>query len=492
MTDRRSSQIISVVAAVLLLLASGGCGTGTDTEGDEVEIVTVQRGSLVTSITAIGSTLPGAEVALVFQVGGTVSEIHVGTGDRVDEGQPLISLDAAELELQVRSAEAAVAAAQAQLDQLLDGPRPEEIEIAEAQLRAAESAVWQAAAQRDQLGSGALDAEIAAAQAQLAAALAEERGAREIHDNTMRCETVRLPTGEEEEICPALGTLEEQARFNLAAAQEAVAASQLQLAALQESVSSQLAAVDAAVGAAVAQRDIAQAQLDILLNGATDVEITLAEANLSQAQVTLDSAQLALDKATLRTPFSGVVGQVSVDRGEFVGPQMPVVSIVGDSQFSIEADVDEADISVVEEGQEVLITLDAFPGQALTGQVLAVSPSGSFDVGVVSYRVTITIDPTDLRLRSGLTANVEIVRERREGVLLIPNRAIWLDFETGQAFVEQMEGDEITAVVIEQGMANEEFSEVLSGLEEGDQLVVRSASVRDRFRSIVTAPMIGE
>jgi HlyD family secretion protein len=492
MKENRSSRIISFIAVVLLLLAIGGCGTGADTEGDETEIITVQRGSLVTSITAIGSTLPRAEVALVFQVSGVVSEILVGTGDRVEEGQALISLDAAELQLQVQSAEASVAAAQAQLDQLQGGPRPEEIEIAEAQVRAAGSAVWQAAAQRDQLGSGALDAEVAAAQAQLAAALAEERVAREAHDSTMRCETISLPSGEEEEICPALGTLEEQARFALAAAQEAVAASQLRLAALQGSVESQLAGVDAAVGAAVAQRDIAQAQLDMLLNGATDAEIALAEANFSQAQVALDSAQLALDKATLRAPFSGVIGQVSVDPGQFVGLQMPVVSIVGDSQFAIEADVDEADISGVEDGQEVLIILDAFPGQVLTGHVATVSPSGSFDVGVVSYRVTITIDPTDLRLRSGLTANVEIVRERREGVLLIPNRAIWIDFETGQAFVEQMAGDEITAVVIEQGIANEEFSEVLSGLEEGDQLVVRSASVRDRFRSIVTAPMIGE
>ncbi|MGD1994524.1 MAG: HlyD family secretion protein, partial [Anaerolineae bacterium] len=148
--------------------------------------------------------------------------------------------------------------------------------------------------------------------------------------------------------------------------------------------------------------------------------------------------------------------------------------------------------SRVEEGQEVLITLDAFHGEQLTGKVSTISPSGTFDVGVVSYRVTITIDPTELRLRSGMTANAEIIRERREAALLIPNRAIWIDIDSGQTFVERIVGDDVTPVTVEQGIANEEFSEVLSGLAQGDQLVVRSASVRDRFRSIVTAPMTGE
>jgi RND family efflux transporter MFP subunit len=455
-------------------------------------MVAVERGSLVTSITAIGSTLPQAEVALTFEVGGRVRDVLVETGDYVEAGQQLVNLDAEELTLQVQSAEAAVAAAEAQLAQLQAGPRPEEIEIAEAQIQGAQSAVSQAVAQRDQLGSGTLEAEIAAAQAQLAAAIAEERAAREAHDSTMRCQTVRTPDGEEEEVCPALGTLEEQARFGLAAAQEAVTASQLQLAALEGGSSSQLTALNAAITAATAQRDVAQAQLDLLLSGPTDAEIALAEANLAQAEVALDSAQLALEKATLRAPFSGLVGQVSVDPGEFVSPQTPVVTIVDNSLFTIEADVDEADISYVQEGQEVLITLDAFLGEVLTGQVTAVSPSGRFNVGVVSYRVTIIIDPTELSLRSGMTANAEIVRERRSGVLMVPNRAIWIDYDSGQTFVEQMVGDEITPVTIEQGIANEEFSEVLSGLEEGDQLVIRSASVRDRFRSIVTGPMTGE
>lgn len=477
MTKRLSR--IPFLALVLLLLASGGCGPGAEGEdGDGIEIVTVEQGSLVTSITAVGSTLPRAEVVLAFEVGGRVSQVLVQTSDRVETGQPLVTLDTAELALQVQSAEAAVAAAQAELDQLLAGPRPEEIEIAEAHLRAAQSTVSQAVAQRNQFSSGTLEAEIAAAQAQLAAAEAEEKSARDAYD---QLRGVGLH-----------GWMEEEAILRLRAAEEARAAAEAALAQVEGGAGDRQRASDATVWTAEAQRDVAQAQLDMLLNGATDAEIALVEANLTRAQAALDSARLALDEATLRAPFGGLIGQVTVDPGEFVGPQMPAVTIVDDGEFTIEADVDEADISRVEEGQEVFITLDAFPGEGLTGRVAAIAPSGTFDVGVVSYRVTIGIDPTELRLRGGMTANAEIVRERRDAVLVIPNRAIWIDFDSGQTYVERIAGDEITVVTVEQGIANEEFSEVLSGLEEGDQLVVRSASVRDRFRTIVTAPMIGE
>jgi multidrug efflux pump subunit AcrA (membrane-fusion protein) len=136
--------------------------------------------------------------------------------------------------------------------------------------------------------------------------------------------------------------------------------------------------------------------------------------------------------------------------------------------------------------------LDAFPEHRLTGCVVAIAPSATFDMGIVSYKVTMGINPTNLPLREGMTANTEIVRDQRENALLVPNRAIWIDADTGQSFVEKMINEEIVISVIEQGMANDQVSEVLSGLEEGDELVIRSVSVRDRFRDVVTMPMTGQ
>jgi HlyD family secretion protein len=489
----RRGWLTSAVILALVMSALSGC-TSVDNEiGEgEMEIVTVERGSLATSITATGSILPGSEAKLSFQIGGQVSDIAVEPGERVQKDQVLIQLDTRDLELQVQSAQATLASAQAQLNQLQVGPRPEDVAAAEANLAAAQSALNAAVAERQRSEAGVIEAEIAAAEAEVASALTQQKIARDRHDETMKCETINMPNGEKKKICPALGTLEEQARYNLHAADEAVEATRAQLDALLAGADYRRRSVQANVGSAVAQRDAAQAQLDLLLAGATAEQIAAADANVAQAQVTLDSARLALERAELRAPFDGVVSRVDVESGESVAPQAPVITLVEDSGFHIEASVDEADIGQIEVGQEAQITLDAFTGHRLTGRVTAIGPSATLDAGVVSYWVTIEISPTNLPLRGGMTANTEIVRDQREGVLLVPNRAIWIDADSGQPFVEKMIDGEVAVAFIEQGISNEQVSEVLEGLDEGDQLVVRSVSLRDRFRDVVTMPMTGQ
>jgi HlyD family secretion protein len=488
----RSWLIVTLVLALLTTTISS-CAPREQSDGEaDLEIVTIERGSLTISTTATGSVLPGAEVTLSFEVSGRVSDVLVQAGARVKEDQALAQLDTSDLELQVRSAEASLASAQAQLDELRAGPQPEEVAAAEANLAAVQAALTAASAERQRVQAGALDAEVAAAEAQVASALSQQKSAHIAHDNTMECRKVTLPNGSKEKICPGLGDPEEQARFNLYAADVALEAAQEQLQALQDSVDFQLRALWANEGTALGQRDAAQAQLDLLLAGATDAQIAAAEANVDQAQVALDSARLARERATLRAPFDSVISRVGVEVGEFAGPQTTAITLVDDSRFRVEADVDEADIGWVDIGQEVQITLDAFPGHVLTGAVTAVAPSAEFDTGVVSYLVTIEIGHTDLSLRGGMTANTEIIQEQQDDVLLVPNRAIWIDSETGRLFVEKSVDGEIVTAFIEQGATNDQASEVLSGLEDGDQLVVRSASVRERFRSVVTMPMTGQ
>jgi len=254
-------------------------------------------------------------------------------------------------------------------------------------------------------------------------------------------------------------------------------------------------AAEASVAAARAQRDIAQAQLELLLAGATEAEIAAAQAQVDQAQNTFDSARLDLDRATLRAPFDGTVSWIDVQLGQYVSPQMPAITLVNEQQFSIEADVDEADVAWLRTGQQVRVSLDAFPGRALSGRVAAILPSATADLGVVSYRVRITLDADEgepLPVRGGMTADVEIVREQREDVLLVPNRAIWIDSTSGRPFVEREVDGSAVVTFIEQGLSNDEFSEVIDGLEQGDRLRVPSASIRDRFREVVTSSMTGQ
>jgi multidrug efflux pump subunit AcrA (membrane-fusion protein) len=175
---------------------------------EETRSALVERGTMLVAVSASGSVEPQTRVSLAFESPGRVTEVTVEVGDTVAAGDVLARLDDRQLALQVRQAQAALALAEAQLDQLQAGPQSEEVEMAEANLRAAQAQVSAAAADLDQLEAGPDDAQTAAANADLASALAQQKVAQDTHDMTLKCVSFTLPTGDKRRICPALGTPE--------------------------------------------------------------------------------------------------------------------------------------------------------------------------------------------------------------------------------------------------------------------------------------------
>jgi HlyD family secretion protein len=136
----------------------------------------------------------------------------------------------------------------------------------------------------------------------------------------------------------------------------------------------------------------------------------------------------------------------------------------------------------------VTITLDALPDETLSGYVDHIADTAQLDTGVVTYAVTIRLNPTTAPLRVGMTTNVDIVTEERDDVLLVPNRFIRIDRTTGQAFVERAQGDQVQPIEIQIGLRDETSSEVLAGLEEGDTVVLVQQSSQEQLRSMMGPP----
>jgi HlyD family secretion protein len=397
--------------------------------------------------------------------------VPVAVGDEVETGDVLARLDVEQLALQVQQARAALASAEAQLTRLQGGPRPEEVEAAEASLRAAQAQVSGAAASRDQLEAGPDGAQIAAADADLASAIVQQKSAEDMHDMTLTCVTFTW-MGQEETICPALGTPEEQARYNLAAADEALAAAQARLDELVAGADEdQLRAARANVWAAAAQRDAAQAQLDLLLAGATGAQLAAAEAGVTQARVALEQAELSLEGAALRAPFDGVVAAINVTVGERASAGLPAIILLDVSKFHITVSVDEIDVGRLVEGQAAEVTLDALPDVTLTGGVERIAPAATFEGGVVYYDVVIELDPTDVPVRADMTASATIVVDELPDVLMIPTWVVRVDQDTGQTYVDRQAGDDVERVDVKLGVRYEGVAQVLDGLAEADVLV---------------------
>jgi HlyD family secretion protein len=488
---------IIVILIAIAVLAGGGYLIYRQLQAGQNQVLeilrqsAVVRGQIAATVSATGSIEPEAMVSLSFGSVGTVQQINVSRGRLVEAGDVLATLGTKELALAVEQAEdalriqeltleqarsatpspSATAAAQADVDAAAGN-----LVIAEAGLAAAQATLAQALAQKAQLTAGATAAEIAAANAEIAARKAEMENL-ELQYNLLRVQGIGGP----QEI-----TL----RFQLDAARSALDAAEARLALLEAGPApAAIQGADAAIAAAraqissaegsilVAEANVARARaaMDRLQEGATEQEIAILEAQVSAAETSLALARLRLEQAMIVAPMAGRVASVLVNAGEQVSPGVPAFTIVNEEAFHIEVNVDEIDIDQIAVGQAVDITLDALPDRVIGGTIADIAPTAAAGgLGVVTYQVTINLETGDeIDLRPGMTANASIVVEEIADVLIVPNWAVRLDRETGRAFVNRLAADgTVEEVVIETGLRNEQFSELISGLLEGDVVVV--------------------
>ena len=183
-----------------------------------------------------------------------------------------------------------------------------------------------------------------------------------------------------------------------------------------------------------------QAQADAQ-NSAAQGQVTSAQAQLASAQAGLQTAQHNLANAVLTAPHAGVVGAIngsvggspgtsassSSSSGTSNGSSGAFIQIVDLSALQVTANVNEADIGSISQGQVVTFTVSAYAGRSFTGKVSAISPLGQTTSNVVTYPVTIDVDTQSLRgasLLPAMTANVTITTAARPGALLIPASAV--------------------------------------------------------------------
>lgn len=229
-----------------------------------------------------------------------------------------------------------------------------------------------------------------------------------------------------------------------------------------------------------------------------------AKAAYEQSQASMVKVRRNLEYATITSPIDGVVINKVVEEGQTVaaGFETPTLfTIAADlTKMQVIADVDEADIGNVKEGQRVQFTVDAYPNDTFEGVVQQVrlgesddssSSTSSSSSSVVTYEVVITADNPDLKLKPRLTANVTIFTMEEENVLLVPNKALRFipepklmeilglqmndnsaNIKKGEKFVWVKENNVLVTKAITVGVSNNNYTEILGGLNEGEVVAV--------------------
>jgi len=434
----RKQIVILVTGLVLVATLAVGCGRNATPMPTATAVATVSASLGPTQsdvLSALGIIRPARELQLGFAIGGPVEAVGVQVGEEVSAGDLLATQDTTDLEYAVREAEEALALSQALLGQTASGARKEEIAIAEAEYR-------RSLAQHEELLAGARPEEVAAAQAEYEAELARyeqvKAGASEeqliiAQANLEKAEAaLRLAQSAYDVVASRPGvdsspqslalqaaTIEHQAAraqydllINLPTQAELEEAGARLVSAEAQLMQIQAGATEGEVAASSSTVAIAEAQLALLQAGARPEDVAVAEARLAQARTALERSAHSSSLGRLVAPFGGAVSAVYVDQGEWAGSGVPVVEILDTSSWRVETrNVSELAIGKVKARQEVRVEVFAFPGEALTGRVATISPVAVVQQGDTTYTLMIDLEPTDLSLRPGMNARVEILTD---------------------------------------------------------------------------------
>lgn len=482
----RRVLIILVVAAVL---GVGGwfayqrfvVQPQTEAQTPPYETATVERGNILSAVSATGSIEPEAEVSLLFRGVGPVAKVLVAQGDSVEQGQVLAELDTTDQTLALAQSRVSQEISNAQLKKLEAPPDPMDVaasqaavEVAQAGVASAEAALASAQAGYRELLTGVSDVQRTINNAQLQQAEIALKQAEQAYN--------KIKDQPDAGLFPQAAQLEQaSSNYEVAKAQVAKTEETADQAQVAQALN-QIAQSQSALRQAQAQVVNARNNLQKLLDGPKVEDLDIARAQVKQAQLNQLQAENSLSNARILAPFSGVVSQVNVKQGEQSANGRPAVVLTDLSGFNMKVLVDEIDVRQVAVGQPVRLSVDALPDAEITGKVTEISPSAANVNNVVAYEVTIVPDPTDAPLRSGMSATAIITTAEVDDVILVPNRYITLDRDTGKAYVSKLVNNQPALQEIELGLRNERQSQVLSGLNEGDQLALITQTGVEQLR----------
>jgi HlyD family secretion protein len=490
---------------LVVVLAAAGAGgytyyryLGTQTAAKaatQYQTAKVTRGNLVVTVNAAGTVAATRQTNLSFDVGARLTEVSVQAGDAVSATKVLMRLDTTNLALAVAQAKLNLATAQAQLSRLSIPPTAADIASAQAAVKNAEQNLAKVKAGPTDAERAAARATLATAQESLAALLQgptadalqqAQLAIDQAKNNLWSAQGARdslggqkgVTGGQKTQAAAAVANAEtgvQNAEVALAALKlpptaAQVAAAQAQIVSAQEAIKIQDQTPTAAdIAVAEAQLASAQASLSDLQKGPTKEDLAIAQAAVDQAQLALAQAQKNLDGAVLTAPYDGVVLAVSNNPGDVVAASAPVIVLADLSKLQLNCTVSELDFVRLALGQTVSVQVTAVPDLTIRGHIQQLTPVATITQGVANYPIVVVLDQPDPRVHPGMSTSLVITTDRRQNVLLAPNRALRTQGQNKIAAV--LKNEAVSWVPIKAGAANDTMTEIISGLTEGELVV---------------------
>jgi HlyD family secretion protein len=520
---------IIVIITVAIILFSGS-------SEPTYETTAVVRGDVIQEVSATGRVKPVESVDLAFEKSGKVSAIDAEIGDKVETGKILASLDNQELQAQVLQAQANLEAAKARLSEMKKGTRLEEIQAAETRLTNAQVSFTNTQNKIiGDLESANISA-VNAGQAGVTVAKNALLTLTDIQlkyftDNSFESQNlsslksmaIKLLLGADNggtmvsnsigalnggafgeiqtvintknysnleivltnvinamqkvrdtlNAVPISNALTAVEKSSLATEKTSVETYLTSVSSKKEALAAQRITNDMNIAAAQSELSLAQDNLVLKKAGYTVEQIQAQEASVKSAEANVLTYQAQLSKSIIRAPFNGIITKQDAKVGEIITANVAIISLISDKKFEVEVNVPESDVAKIKINNTATITLDAYGDDVkFQAQVTSIEPAETIFEGIATYKTKLNFISDDERIKSGMTANIDILTDERKDVVVIPQRA-----------VIQKDGDRIVRMIgingevverpVEIGLKGSDGNvEIKSGINVGDQVIV--------------------
>jgi HlyD family secretion protein len=516
---KNTRLVVAGLAAIALVL--GGLiyrdvFVGTKNTSSALNLSTVGRRTVTSSVTGTGNLVPMEQANVSFKVSGTLTEIDVRVGDHVSAGQLLARVDSAPENNALASAQANLAMAQANLqsaetpltaaqvtqlrDNLANSQQQYNDTVAQVNLTNSQDAS-QVTADQNQLTSDQQALTFNAAYQAAKQTLTTDQAALQTAVTQFDADGCKSQAYPYSGPCVADFSAVSTDQGKVNADQLAVNGYTAQVSTDQTKLSQDTSKqqTDKTAG----QRSVNQASASVTgaqdsLNTQTESkpnQILSAQAQLASAQAAVQTAQQNLNSTTLDAPMDGIVNSINGVVGESAitgsgttaeapGTQAPLPTSSASSAFMVIGNTSgmevvipfaESDASKLAFNQDTQVTFDAVPNLTISGHVVAVAAAATVQSGVVNYYATVALNQTNAALKQGMTSNATVTVSKVTNAIVVPNLAITR--LGGQAYVNVYVSGKEVQTMIQTGVVGDQYTEVTGGLNEGAQVVIPTLRV---------------
>lgn len=501
-----------IIVALIALALFFVFGRNDKTDETGTQVVVAKKGTIEEVVNITGRVKPAQEVDLSFERGGVVRVVNVEVGQVVTQGTVLASISNGDVQGRLQEVQAGLDSAKATLDELKRGARPEEIRIKETALLSAKQDLANSYVNVPDVLRSAFTNASDAVQVKLSALFDGRTGSgykltfascdsqTEIDVTNLRFEadtalkniqksidTVDVLNGNAADLTlknayTDLQKIDQFVRRTNDLLTISCALSNKDLDAYRSSVTLAKTPLNAALSEVSVKRNSISSQKLLVQRAENDLEITLSgtdaeriraqEAAVKQAQARVTQAYADVSQTIITAPFTGKITLVDAKKGQYTSPSTPVILMISDSTFEIEAKIPEVDVARVSVGNKASVWIEAFGKETMFDAVVTkIDPAETVADGVSTYKATLQFVKKDDRIKSGMTANIDIITSQKEDVVSVPARAV----QTGDngRFVTVKTGEETKEVVVKQGILGKDGErEILEGLVGGEEIVI--------------------